>query len=184
MCSKNHDSDACNRWQGDRKKEVIHGRKVPLTEIRERWVRIHETYTRLQSDNEINLLTKDKCKEWLHSLHEQTSDNEVEMKNKIKTLQRNLHIMIWHDHDTLFGHGYIFITVKVLYDPAVFYTQEEAAARFPNIHNIQAIIERPEIFMIGVSSCSHEDQAALLNDRISCLKTLDTPVTSTKGIAV
>ena len=37
--------------------------------------------------------------------------------------------------------------------------------------------------MIGVSSCSHEDQAALLNDRISCLKTLDTPVTSAKGIA-
>ena len=41
---------------------------------------------RLQSDNEINLLTKDKCVEWLHSLHEQTSDNEVEMKNKFKTL--------------------------------------------------------------------------------------------------
>ena len=166
------------------KNEVIHSRKVPLTEIRERWVRIHEPYMRLQSDNEINLLTTDKCVEWLHSLHEQTSDNEVEMKNKLKTLQRNRHIMIWHDHDTLFGHGYIFITVKVLYDPAVFYTQEEVAARFPNIHNIQAIIEKPEIFMIGVSSCSHEDQAALLNDRISCLKTLDTPVTSAKGIAV
>ena len=91
------------------KNEVIHSRKVPLTEIRERWVRIHGPYMRLQSDNEINLLTKDKCVEWLYSLHEQTSDNEVEMKNKFKTLQRNRHIMIWHDHDTLFGHGYIFI---------------------------------------------------------------------------
>ena len=166
------------------KNEVIHSRKVPLTEIRERWVRIHETYMRLQSDNEIDLLTKDECVKWLHNLHEQTSDDEVEMKNRIKTLQRNRHIMIWHDHDTLFGHGYIFITVKVLYDPAVFYTQEEVANQFPNMHNIQAIIEKPEIYMSGVSSCSHEEQAALLNDRISCLKTMGTPVTSPKGITV
>lgn len=86
---------------------------------------------------------------------------------------------MWHDHNTIFGHGYIFITVRVLYDPAVFLTQEEINQQYPSITNIQALIETPEIHMVGVSSSGH---AVLIPDRLPCIQELSDSVHTSSGI--
>ena len=47
--------------------------------------------------------------------------------------------------------------------------------------NIQSYIEEPEIHIIALSSSSQEDQAALISDRLECIKEL---MTTTNGIVV
>ena len=43
--------------------------------------------------------------------------------------QRTRTLAFWHDHATILGHGYILMTVHVIYDTAVF-MQETRMATF------------------------------------------------------
>lgn len=43
-----------------------------------------------------------------------------QLRELLKYLQRKRHLLLWHDHATLAGCGYLLITVSVDYDPAVF----------------------------------------------------------------
>ena len=49
---------------------------------------------------------------------------------------------------------------------------------------VQAYIEEPEIHIIALLSSSLEDQAALISDRIECIKELTAQITSKTGITV
>ena len=77
------------------------------------------------------------------------------------------------------------ITVHVMYDPIVFYTEEEYQQLNPGSNvNIQAEVEQPEIHLLACGSSSVEDQAALIGDRLSCLLGLSEPVKSETGIEI
>lgn len=39
----------------------------------------------------------------------------AELREQVKYLQRCRHLLMWHDHATILGSGYILITVTVLY---------------------------------------------------------------------
>ena len=70
---------------------------------------------------------------------------------------------MWHDHATILKMGVIMVTVHIMYDPVVFYTEEEYEELNPGTDvNIQA-------HLLAFGSSSVEDQAALIGDRISCL---------------
>ena len=86
-------------------------------------------------------------------------------EQKSKALQSNRHLSMWHDHGTILGQGYIFITVKVIYDTCVFFRKDEYPLN-PNL-NLQGTIERPEVHIIGIVNSSHEEQAALIPDRFT-----------------
>lgn len=69
------------------------------------------------------------------------------------------------------------ITVHVIYDPLVFYTEEEYQQLHPEDDTkIQSVIEQPSIHFLACGSSSGEDQAALIGDRLSCLDDLSRPV--------
>ena len=53
---------------------------------------------RLQTDEQVDAMSKDEAIKFL-------------------VLQRNHHIVMWHDHGTILGKGYIFITVKSFMTP-------------------------------------------------------------------
>ena len=89
---------------------------------------------------------------------------------------------MWHDHGTILGQGYIFITVKVIYDTSVFFRKDEYSLN--STLNLQGTIEKPEVHVIGIASSSHEDQAALIPERMSCLRTLNSPIMTTAGIPI
>ncbi len=82
------------------------------------------------------------------------------MREKLKQVQRTRSLVMWHDHATVLGLGLITITVHIIYDPAVFYTQAEIQANkdMPPSIDIQPTIECPAIHMIAASI---GDQAAL-----------------------
>ena len=164
---------------------TIHSRKVPLKCIQERLLKLHEPYMRLQSDDQLDSMSRADAIEILKRFHEAVDDSEniMHIRHRIKDLQRRRHLVMWHDHGTILGQGYIFITVKVLYDPAIFLTKEEMDPHNPNL-NIQGIIEKPEVHIIGFSSAAHEQQTILIQDRVSCLKDSHVPIMSSNGIPV
>ena len=90
---------------------------------------------------------------------------------------------MWHDHSTILGHGYVLITVRVLYDRAVFKTKSELQGH-ESYHNLQSFIEEPEIHLLAMSSSCVEDQAALIQDRLNCIRELTTCVHTSKGIPI
>ena len=46
-------------------------------------------------------------------------------KKIIANHQRQRSLAVWHDHSTILNNGLIMITVHVVYDKAVFLTNEE-----------------------------------------------------------
>lgn len=161
------------------KTHMMHSRKVPLKCIRERLLKMQEPYMRLQSDEQLDSMSRDDAIQILKQFHEPVDDSEnmIHIRHRIKVLQRHRHLAMWHDHGTILGEGYIFITVKVIYDPAAFLTKEEVDPHNPNL-NIQGIIEKPEVHMIGLSGFAHMQQALLIQDRVSCLKESHVPIMS------
>ena len=79
---------------------------------------------------------------------------------------------MWHDHSTILQTGYILFAVWVVYDPAVFYTQDQwkRKQRGQGKTHIQSLVEEPMIYIIALSSSSPADQFALVGDRVECLK--------------
>ena len=73
------------------------------------------------------------------------------------------------------------ITVHVIYDKAVFLTNEEYYRKTGNQVNVQCQVEQPEIYMLVLGSSSVEDQAAVIPDRIECLSDLANPVATANG---
>lgn len=65
------------------------------------------------------------------------------------------------------------ITVHVVYDKAVFLTNEEYRHKTGKRANVQC---QPEIYMLVLGSSSVEDQAAIIPDHIECLSDLVNPV--------
>ena len=74
-------------------------------------------------------------------------------------------------HSTVLQQGYILFAMWIIYDPAVFFTEEECKTRHNiNLKNLQEEIEQPTIYLIAPSTSSAEEQLALMGDRIECLK--------------
>ncbi len=103
-----------------------------------------------------------------------STDNQL---NKlIKRIERTRTIACWHDHSTILGKGYVLVTTKVVYDPAVFKDLQDV--------NTQAFIEEPEIHIIAMSSSSIEDQAALIEDRLDCIRETKLPLETKTNITI
>ena len=108
--------------------------------------------------------------------------NDVDkLRDRFKELQRTRTLALWHGHATLLGLGVVMITVHVVYDPAVFYTQSEYITQSLNL---QSTVESPSIYMICVSSSSLEDQAAFLQDRVVCLHSLSDSIQASDGVPI
>jgi len=92
---------------------------------------------------------------------------------------------MWHDHSTILQMWYVLFAVWVIYDPAIFLTAQEYAAKSGrSMRNIQEVIEQPAIYMIAPSSSSLADQLALVRDRLECLQDLSEGLSTTNGVTI
>ena len=48
-----------------------------------------------------------------------------DLRNKLKSLERTRHLVCWHDGSTIGDHGYIAITISVMFDVAAFFSDEK-----------------------------------------------------------
>ncbi len=97
----------------------------------------------------------------------------------------NRSLCMWHDHATILKMGFIMVTVHVMYDPLVFFTDAEYQQLHPDTAAcVQAEVEQPEVYLLSAGSSSVEDQAALVGDRVSCVLDLKNPIQAESGIQV
>ena len=162
----------------------ICGRKIPLNELRARLLKKQERFMYLYSNERISNMSAQDIHHFMAMMHYQPIPNSSieELRHTVKMLQRNRTLAMWHD-STILQTGYILFAVWVIYDPAVFYTQEYWKSLNPqkgNVH-IQSLVEEPMIYMIAPSSSSHTDQLALVGDRTECLSELSKPVITSDG---
>ena len=140
---------------------------------------------RMFSNNKIQSMSNQDLCEQLALLQHQVSPNPSleELQHSLSTLQRRRTLAIWHDHSTVLQTGYILFAVWVVYDPAVFYTQDQWKIKHRGQVKtyIQSLVEEPMIYMLAPSSSSPADQLALIGDRIECLQELSQPITASNG---
>lgn len=138
----------------------------------------------LHSDVKLTCFTTRELHEQLNKrIQIPENSSREQLRRKLCEAERTCTIAIWHDHTTCLGQGYILVTAKVLYDPAVFIDSKDLPRTSP-IRSLQSYIEEPEIHILALSTSSIEDQAGLIPDRKSCLSSLDNELTSSEGVPV
>ena len=128
-------------------------------------------------DSYYDSLTEKEARERLLELGELSGNPSTEaMKNKLKSLERTRHLIAWLDNSTVANHGHLVCLITCLYDPAVFYTDEEFAVKTGKWVNIQSEIETPELHIIARCGSSDNELLAYAETRLKCVQELKIPV--------
>lgn len=129
---------------------TLQGRKIPLDEIRKLTLERQKEYVHKNPDNYYENMTRLDVVKRLTELNEfDDSQGLTTMKEKLKSLERTRHLMIWHDHSTVANHGHLLFLVSVIYDPAFHLTSAEYKAKTGKNIDIQEEVERPQVYIIA-----------------------------------
>ena len=141
----------------------------------------------LSTNTDIQNMNREQITGFLASVHQNVPDDATleHLQSNVATLQHSRTLAIWHDHSTILQTGYILFATWIIYDPAVFLTDDQYTAKTGKyISNLQAIIEEPAIYMIAPSSSSPTDQLALVGDRLEYLRELSKPTIARNGVEI
>lgn len=168
---------------------TVSGRKIPLLEIRTRMLKEHESLglLRIQSDDYYTSMTNAEVRTRLMQLGEDATtgeESEIEAKERLKAMERKRHLMIWGDNSTLLNHGHLLLTVNSVYDEALYFTNEEMKANGKGDIDVQSVVERPHVYILGRCGSSEVDQLAYINTRKDCLQSLDIKITTSNGVEI
>jgi hypothetical protein len=164
----------------------VEGRKVPLTEIREKTLLEHAPYSRDKPDMHYANMTHEQIVARLREINEYNEGdnlNTEQLREKIKSTERHRHLLIWHDNSTVANHGYLLclVLLVVLYDPAVHLTNDEYNSKTGKTVSVQKIVEKPHLHFIARCGSSEAEQLAYSETRLTCIKELATNLTTPTG---
>lgn len=135
----------------------VHARKVPLNQLRQKLLQKQLKYMRLTPTSAIQSMTREEVKKRLPNIVCDSLSLQ-EMCQLLSRCERTRHLCMWHDHATLLKMGFLMLTVHIMYDSTVFYTNKEYEQKNPGANiNIQSEVEQPEIQFVFCrrSSCSN-----------------------------
>ena len=122
-------------------------------------------YMKLRTDDELFLLTKDNILQELSQINELASDDfnqgNLFLLKKMKHFERTQHLMKLHDGSTLSGYSYLLMMVSIMYDTAVFLTNEEYEQNYHTSLDIQSTVGKPQVYLLA--RCPSNDQQILRN---------------------
>ena len=152
-------------------------RHIKLSDIRTKMMEDHKKLglIRDSSDDYISKLSDEEVVSWLTQLGLSGSGLVSELRNRLENACRTRYLKIWHDHSEIAGHGHLLVLVAAIYDPAFFYTSKELEDRGIYL-DVQSVVERPYIHILGRSRSSLEDQAQFHQYRLECIKELSSTV--------
>ena len=167
---------------------TVSGRKIPLSDIRERTLKEHEQLGLIlaYTDEYYDAMTREEIMKRLTQLGESAKVSEAAELNDTKEyltgIVRTRHLMIWADNSTLLNHGYLLITVNVLYDEAVFFTNKEMEEQGKGTIDVQSLVEKPQVYILAQCGSSEAEQLAYIKTRKICLEGLNNKITTSGGI--
>ena len=142
---------------------------------------------RVQNDDYYTAMTDAEVRSRLMQLGEDANpghESECEVKERLKAMERKRHLMIWGDNSPLLNPGHLLLTVNSVYDEALYFTNEEMKAKGKGDIDVQAVVERPHVYILGRCGSSEVDQLAYINTRKACLQTLDIKITTSNGVEI
>ena len=154
---------------------TVSGRKLSLEFIRAKHFEKFKQFYRVFSDLEINEMNRcDIIKELdrINELKDELLSKETTcLKEIFKKFNRTRHLQFWHDGSCISNHSHLLLAVNIVYDPAIFYTNEEFCASNGKQIDIQSEIESPFVYL--VARCPGDDHQLMYSDiRIADIKTL------------
>ncbi|XP_057300810.1 uncharacterized protein LOC130635494 [Hydractinia symbiolongicarpus] len=96
------------------------------------------------------------------------------MRNPKGALTR--YFILWSDHASLLSAGHLLLTVKVVYDDKLFYTDEEMYAKTGICHDVQELVERPSVYIIGFAQDSIAEKLSYVETRLMDIRKLSDPL--------
>ena len=163
-----------------RKEVEVHGRKIPLQQLRKALLKQHEAkglmrpvpqvledYTSIPRNMVIKRLRA--IGEYQDNGHLQTDE---ELQTHLFICQSQRLLLLQSDHADVLGRSYIMEVLKVIYDSAIHLTDEEFEAEHGHRINVQAAVEAPMIRLFAISGSSEDDYLHVVQDRTSDLDAL------------
>lgn len=164
---------------------TIQGRKISLYDIRKDMAEKHQQYMRLRTDEEFKKMSQEDIIKELTTINEYDQydpDANTNILEKLMNFQRTRHLMVWHDGSSVASHGHLLIMVSCLYDPAMYYTDEEYRDISNCEINVQSAVEKPHLYILA--RCPSNDQQLLYaEERVEDLIALKNKV-QIKGINI
>lgn len=132
---------------------------------------------------QIFMLSKEELISELKRIHEDCHicDDINTMRDVVKKFHQTRHWLLWHDHSTLANHGHMLFCVHELYDPAVHLTRQEVFLQTKQDIDVQATIEEPQLYILGQSSSTIEDQMKFVPTRQLDLRDMGQPIITDDG---
>ena len=93
-------------------------------------------------------------------------------KTENKTIHR--YLILWADHASILSAGFLLLTVKVVYDKDIFYTDEELLKTTGFPYDVQELVEEPFIYVLGHTSDSIAEKLSYVETRLEDLKEIST----------
>ncbi|KAK3718960.1 hypothetical protein QZH41_017573, partial [Actinostola sp. cb2023] len=164
---------------------VVEGRKQPLEEIRKRMIEKHRNYMRQHEDNYYDEMQRIQVAQRLEELGEfEDEEGLTLMRKKLKAFERSRNLLVWHDHSTVANHGHLVFMVSAVYDPALYLTPDEYHRLTGFTIDVQAEVERPEIYIVGRCRSTDVEQLAYCETRCECLQDLHNSIEISPGITI
>lgn len=88
----------------------------------------------------------------------------------------NRFLITWADHASVLNLGYLLFTVKTLYTPSIFYTDEEMQARTGIAADVQKIVETPNIYILGRAADTSSEKLTYIESRLEDIQQLNVPL--------
>ena len=82
------------------------------------------------------------------------------------------------------GHGHLMVLISCVYDPAFYYTPEEIMATKGKHVDVQSIVEKPQLYILGRSASSLESQLVYVPCRKESLPEVATPMKTSTGVEI
>ncbi|CAH1259109.1 Hypp2154 [Branchiostoma lanceolatum] len=161
---------------------VIQGRKRPLLKLRQELLDKQQPFLREPSD--YHSMTSDQVVQRLEELGDPEVTNgksEMQLREHLKAVENTRTLTYWEDGASLANHGYILYLVSTAYDKKVFLTKEEYYKKHNVNVNVQAKVEKPELYLIARCGGSDAEQLLYAETRRDDLPSLSIPVQTADG---
>ncbi len=137
------------------------------------------------TNDDLEAMSSEHVMNKLITLNEVKEGEEIaNLRQHLMELERTRHLLVWHDLSTVANHSHLVFMVAWLYDPALYYTDEEYEQITGRKINVQAKVETPSVYIVARSSSSDKEQLCYVDTRLECLQDLSEPVTSKSGIEI
>lgn len=86
----------------------------------------------------------------------------------------NRYLIVWADHASILNSGHLLLTIKVIYSPTLFFTNQEMKEKTGKKVDVQSLVERPSVYIL--LSDTAWDKLTYVQTRLDDVKDLREPL--------